>query len=537
MSGVLGAAHDAWVRGPLLYWRWRLRRAGRKSLLMYLLGLVAAVEFFESAMFVFGATYIMGGVDAEPQEFVHVQATYAIGAMIGLLLQQRLVHRFGFRRYLFASILLFLLGMLGCANSNSIGQMAAARLVLGMGGGVFFATGRILLPVMFRPAERALAIKRFLFVVFGTSALAPAYAAWVIERWGWAWTFYGALPGTFLIGVGVLLLLPDNAGRQRGARLVGEAPLSQLVLPLLWFVLAAVCLETAFSQARLDILAHPMRLGLLCSAGLALLAGFLWRQWRHPLPLLHLKALHNPVFLMGLGFYFVYYFINAFIAYLFPIYAERGLGFPLVATGWLNSLMGVATLFMVVAYMLFISARMPKKRPVIATAFFLVVVSAFMLACLSPDVGMAALIPALLIKGASAALVALPVGGLTFSQLGDKHFAHGYQSKSLMRQVALTFATALAAVLLQNRHFALNEALAARIQSGRPGVEAWLHDASELLVMQGVPAEHVQSGVMELLAALVDKQAMFMACQNLYLLLALVAGVAVAAALAQRTLR
>jgi MFS family permease len=529
--------HDVWVRGPLVYWQRRFRRDGRKNLLMYLLGLIAGVEFFESAMFVFGATYIMGGVDAEPQEFVHVQATYAIGAMIGLLLQQRLVHRFGYRNYLFGSIVLFALGMLGCANSASIGQMSAARLVLGMGGGVFFASGRMLLPLMFAPAQRGLALKRFLWIVFGTSALAPAYAAWIIERWGWAWTFYGALPGTFLIGMGVLLLLPKGAGRQHGARLAGEAPLSHLILPLLWFLLAVGCLEIAFSQARLDMLANPSRLALLGTLGVALLVGFLWRQWHHPMPFLQLSMLHNPVFLVGLGFYFVYYFINGFVSYVFPIYAERGLAFPLVATGWLNSLMSFATFITVVIYIHFISKRMPNKRPVIVTAFALVAISTLMFAALSPEVGPLALLPALILKGMSAALLALPIGGLTFSQLGDARFAHGYQAKSLMRQMALTFATAMAAVLLQNRHFTLNETLATGVQRGQPGVEQWMQNTAALLSAQGHPPEQLQTGVLELLTKVIDQQAMFIACQNLYLLLAGLAGLSIVAVMAQRTLK
>jgi predicted MFS family arabinose efflux permease len=536
-AGAVGALHDAWVRGPLLYWRRRLRHAGRKKLLMYLLGLVAGVEFFEAAMFVFGATYIMGGVDAEPQEFVHAQATYAVGAMIGLLLQQRLVHRFGFRRYLFGSILVFLAGMFGCANSASIAQMSAARLVLGLGGGVFFATGRILIPALFAPAERGLAIKRFLYVVFGTSALAPAYAAYVIERWGWEWTFYGALPGSFLIGLGVLLLLPDNVGKKRGAKLAGEEPLAHLVLPLVWFVLAVAFLEIAFSQARLDMLAHPLRLALFAAAGLALLAGFLYRQWRHPSPLLELRLLHDPVFIVGLGFYFLYYFIKGYFSYVFPIFAERGLGFPLVATGWLNSLISFTTFVAVLIYLHFLAKRTPQKRPVIVCAFALSLASAAMFAFLSPEVGIVALLPALFVKGASTALLALPIGGLTFSKLGDARFAQGYQSKSIMRQVALTFASALAAMLLHNRHLALDQTISAQLQPGQPGIAQWLHDTAAMLAAQGFSAERVHAGTLELLAALVDKQAMFIACQNLYLLLALVAGVGMLAMLFQRTLK
>ncbi|HBD32286.1 MAG TPA: MFS transporter, partial [Cupriavidus sp.] len=54
---------------------------------------------------------------------------------------------------------------------------------------------------------------------------------------------------------------------------------------------------------------------------------FLWQQWHHEKPVLHLRALYQPVFLTGLTMYFVYYMISNLAAYVFPIYAEQALRF------------------------------------------------------------------------------------------------------------------------------------------------------------------------------------------------------------------
>ncbi|HEY0202321.1 MAG TPA: MFS transporter, partial [Burkholderiaceae bacterium] len=348
---MIAHAH-AYLRG---HW---LRHTERKNLLMNLLGLLTAVEFFENVMFIFGAAHIMGGVDAAPEEFVHAQAAYAVGSLMAMVLQQRLARRFGYRRYLACAMLLFVLGLLGCARSANISQMVVARLVQGAGGGAFFTSSRVLVTLLFAPADRPRALKRFMLLIFGGSALAPVCAAWLIESWGWAWVFYGVLPAALLAGAGVLLL-PDGAGRMARAQ-----PLHMAAMPLAWFALAVVCLQVAVSQARLDVLAHPARLVLVGAAGVLLLAGFLWWQWRHPEPLLHLRMLHNPVYLMGLGLYFVHYFLSNFSAYLFPIYAERGLGLPLAATGWLNSLAALASLCVAWTYIRFFARRLVHKRPV-----------------------------------------------------------------------------------------------------------------------------------------------------------------------------
>ena len=67
----------------------------RKHRLMTLLGLLVALEFFENVMFVFSSAHVMGGLAAAPAEFVGAQAAYAVGSLMAIVLQQRLVQRWG----------------------------------------------------------------------------------------------------------------------------------------------------------------------------------------------------------------------------------------------------------------------------------------------------------------------------------------------------------------------------------------------------------------------------------------------------------
>lgn len=70
------------------------------------------------------------------------------------------------------------------------------------------------------------------------------------------------------------------------------------------------------------------------------------------------------------------------------------------------------------------------------------------LARLPPGAPASALLPALAAKGLFGLLLGLAVAGLTFRGLGDDRFAHEYQSKNLMRQIAASFSTAVAAIAL-----------------------------------------------------------------------------------------
>lgn len=504
----------------------------RKHWLMSLLGLITGIKFFENVMFVFGAAHVMGGLDAAPGEFVRVQAAYAVGSLLAIVLQQRLSQHLGYRRYLGAALTLFTLGLLGCAQSQSLGQMTVSRLIQGAGGGAFFTSCRILVPLLFTPADRPRAVKHFMIAIFGASALAPLCSAYLIENHGWASIFYAALPPTLLALAGTVLLLPPKAGRNQAQ----TQALHHSGLPLIGFVLAAICLQWSFAEARFDILAHPLRLALLGLGGVMLLGGFLWSQWHHDAPLLHLRRLQSPVYIAGLGLYFIHYFLSNFSAYLFPIYAERGLGLPLLTTGTLNSVASVASLVVALAY-IYWGGRLSRKRPLMLLGLLCLAFCCVWLSSLPADTDVRPLLPALLAKGAFGALLVLPIAGQTFKELGDENFAHGYQGKNLMRQIASSASGALAAVMLQNRQFSLHDILLAELNDGRPGVRVWIDSLSTALHAKGLSTIEAHSAALGQLSALLDRQALLLACQDLYRLLTVLALLGATAVLLQRRLR
>jgi hypothetical protein len=389
---------------------------------------------------------------------------------------------------------------------------------------------------LFTLAERPLAARRFMLCLFGASAIAPAFAAWVIENWGWTMVFYSVMPATAVAWIGVWLLLPSGVGRIAGMTIAGSMPVRHTIGPLAWFILAVACLQLAISEARLDVLAHPLRLAALIAAGALLLAGFLARQWFHPRPLLSLRLLHNPAYWAGLLLYALHYGLANFGAYLFPIYAQQGLGLPLRDTGWLNSLAAAVTLTAAFIYSRYLSRRLKYKRPVMLLGVACLALSSLWFAAMPAGVALENLIPGLLAKGAFGALLVLPAAGLAFRDLGDQRFAHGYQGKNLMRQIAASAASALAAVMLQNRADALRETLSSQLDPARADVAQWAERASAWFAAQGYAPGQARAAALASLQQLVNTQAMLLACQGLYRWLAVAALGAAAVIVAQRKL-
>ncbi|BCL75449.1 MFS transporter [Jeongeupia sp. HS-3] len=503
-------------------------RASKKRLLMALLGLITGVEFLENLMFVFAASHIMGGIGAAPREFAQAQAAYAIGSLLMIVKQQWSVRQFGYRRYLCTALALFIIGTIGCSQSGTLNELTLFRLVQGLGGGAFFTSSRVLIPLMFKGSERALAVKYFMYGIFSASMIAPLLAATLVESGSWHLVFYGALPPALLALLGAWFLLPDaEPPREREPLAIGG---------LLLFGAAVLCLQLMLSDTRYDIFAHPYRLALLAGGGGLLLLGFLRHQWRHPQPILHLRALVSPVYLTGLGLYFLYYSIKNFRGYLFPIYAERGLGIPLIAVGWLDSFAGAAT-FVAVYFYIRYSRKLTLKKPLMLAGTLIMAGACWWYSILPAGVDTHWLMYGLAFQGLFSVMVVLPVAGLTYSELGDEYFGHGYQGKNLMRQLATSISSAFAAVMLQDRQFEVQHNLAATVHAGNPQIDHWLATIAGVFSQNGYNAEQAMTGARIELGRMVAQQAQLLACQDLYRYLAAFAVVTGLIIAIQRRLR
>jgi hypothetical protein len=501
----------------------------RKRLLLLLPGTLVGLEFLENGMFVFAASHVVGGIDAAPREFAQVQAAYAVGSMLMIVMQQALARHFGYRRYLCGALALFMAGALASAASDGLAGLTGARFVQGFGGGALFTSARILVNLLFPAAERPRALKSFMLVLFGLSACAPLLAASLVEGPGWRWIFLAALPVAGLALAGCWILLPDGAGR-------GGTPVRWDAVPLLLGAAALTVLQLALSQARFEVFSHPLRLAAIAGAGAALLALFLVHQWHHADPLLRLRELRHPVYATGLALYFLHYLLSNASAYVFPIYAERSLGLPLHTAGWLNTFAALVSLGGAYAYIR-LSRRLPAKKPVMAAGALLAALAAGLFAAMPPGVPAQVLLLPLAAKGLFGVLLVLPVAGLTFRDLGDERFAHGYQGKNLMRQIAGSFATAVAAIALEDRRFADESRLGALAGPERPEVSAWVDGVQAGYASQGLAPPEAHGAALAALARTVEQQAQLLACEDVYRMIAVLACITAAVVLLQRRLK
>ena len=193
-------------------------------LLLVLCFFVVAVDGMDVAIMGFLAPSILQEWHASRASFGAVMSAAPIGLVIGALVAGPASDRFGRKTVLTTSVALFGLFTIGTAYTQDLTQMAALRLLTGLGLGAAMPNSTTLLSEYVPQRSRSLLIAT-MFTGFNLGSGTVGFvAAWLIPQYGWRSVLLvgGALP--LLMVPLLLVLLPESARfmvirRQAAARI------------------------------------------------------------------------------------------------------------------------------------------------------------------------------------------------------------------------------------------------------------------------------------------------------------------------------
>jgi len=187
----------------------QLWRAPRWALAV-LLALLGMLGPFSIDTYIPAFTGIANALQATPVQMQQTLSAYLFGFAFMNLFHGALSDSFGRRPVVLWGIALFTLASVGCALSQSIGQLVFFRALQGLSTGAGIVVSRAVIRDMFPPAQ-AQKVMSQVTIYFGVApAVAPIVGGWLFVHLGWHAVFW------FLTGVGVVLwianykLLPET---------------------------------------------------------------------------------------------------------------------------------------------------------------------------------------------------------------------------------------------------------------------------------------------------------------------------------------
>ncbi len=177
---------------------------------MLVLGALAAIGPFTTDMYLPGFSSIARSLHTDMAHVGFTLTSYFLGYTVGQLAVGPVLDRYGRRRPMRLSLLLYICASLGCALAGSIQQLIGLRLLLAVCGCVSMVGSRAVVRDLFSGSELARALS-LLMMIFGIAPIiAPTMGGIVVTLLGWRFIFVTLASFALLVLVAVQYLLRET---------------------------------------------------------------------------------------------------------------------------------------------------------------------------------------------------------------------------------------------------------------------------------------------------------------------------------------
>lgn len=487
-----------------------------------LVGLVTAsiLEVLDSTVVNVALPTMAGNLGATSQEIGWVSTGYILSNVIVLPMTAWLSARFGRRRYLAASIIIFLIGSFFCGTSHSLGELVFWRVLQGAGGAALLSTAQSTLREIFPAEQQGTVQSIFILGIVVAPTIGPTLGGYITDNYSWPWIFFVNLPiGLFSLAV-VTSYLTDSKNPMK----IGKVDwwgigLLAAGLGSLQYVLEEGNADDWFQSATI------LRLTILAVFSLG---AFLWWELspRNPFPIVNLRVMKNRDLSAAMLLFTALGFGLYGGIFIFPLFAQSILHFTPTVTGLVLApgaiATGVATL--IVGRLLNGKNQLVKPRTLIIFGMLLFVYSMWDLGHLTAQSGEPDTRLSLIIRGLGLGLLFTPINLAAFATLKGPEIPQGASLLNLMRQLGGSFGIALLSTFVTNQTQSHHSDLAQNLYHGNPAFDASYNGLTASLQAQGYDLPRAQAAALDIINRGVEQQASVISYANAFLLI----GIAVA---------
>jgi len=469
------------------------------------------IELIDTTIVNVSINTMSGNLGASLEDTAWVITSYAIANVIIIPMTSFLAEKIGRKQYYIGSILLFTAASAMCGFSHSLIELIFFRFFQGIGGGALLSTSQSILFETFPPKEKGTASGIFsLGIIIGPS-IGPVLGGYIVDNLSWQWIFYVNIPiGLMAALLSYMYLKPSKASTN--GRSIDWFGIFLLTIGVgsLQVVLERGETDDWFSATYIIILS------IVAALSLAILV---WWELRIEFPVINLRVLKSTTLSISAIMTFVLGFGLFSAVFVFPLYAQRIIGYSAFQTGTML-LPGTLMAAMISPFLGKMLQSGVRPQYLIITGFALSAIFGYMMSGSNLETGSASFFLPLIFRGLGAALLIVPLTALAVSELKPADIPQGAALNNMMRQMGGSFGIALINTFIAQRAAVNRTALITHVTS----TDAATHDRIQLGIKNFMAhgatyLQAVQQAIGALEGAIV-RQTFLLSYMNAFLLLA-----------------
>lgn len=443
------------------------------------------------------------------QDIQWVLTGYMLASAIVIPASGFLGDKYGYKKVLIASLVLFTFGSLLCGLAWSDSSLIAFRVFSGLSGGFIMPISMAIIYMIMPREQVGVALGLWGIAAMVAPAVGPTLSGYIIQYFSWRLLFFISIP----VGIFAIIMC---------SMLLKETPKKEnMIFDKTGAVLSVIMFGTlllALSKGQSEGWTSFYIVSLLFTAFFSFLL-LLWVESGKEQPLLDFNFFKNPVFSLSTltsSLVMMGMFGGVFLT---PIYLQNIQGLSAIDTGLLMMPQSIA-----MAVMMPISGKLFDKYGVVPLGLIgvsIMAVTTYELHLLTVDTPNDWLNIVLTIRGIGIGMCMMPLTTAGMNAIPRHLVGKASSLSNVMRQVAGSFGIAILTTIMSQRQTyhgtTISENLTITSDTGSQVIQS----ISSLYVQGGIDAATASGGASYVLAGLIQKEAAARAIADTFLISAI----------------
>jgi EmrB/QacA subfamily drug resistance transporter len=412
------------------------RSGAQSSIVPMIVACALFMENLDSTIISTALPAIARSLHEDPLHLSLAITSYLLSLSIFIPLSGWIADRYGARRVFRNAILIFVLGSIGCAATNSIAGLVAARILQGLGGAMMVPVGRLVLLREIPKQELVSAMSYLTIPALIAPIFGPPLGGLIVTFASWHWIFLINVP----IGVLGWYLVSRYV---RDIRESAQPPLDLVG----WWLLGGGMAGLVFGFENIGKNVLPAKItALALSIGLLLVALYVRHARTERWPIIRLSLLRIPTFRISVTGGSLFRLGVGGFTLLMPMMLQLGFHLTPLRSGLITFASAVGALTMKM-----IAPRITEYlgfRPILVYNTVLCATVLALCGWLSPRLPWLVMIGFLLVSGFFRSLQFTCLNALAFADVDEDDMSHATSFSSTAQQLALSVGVGLSSQAL-----------------------------------------------------------------------------------------